>query len=174
MKYFSQYPNPPTWTTQLHPLFLTYPIHHSLYFSFSFSFLSRYAASVLWKGSSFKLQVRFRRLLSSSSYFSFYFALFFLRCVSGFKKNLKRPIQLRPQPHGTDVRIGLGCASPIISPISLRIGLCSATPLLFLAYHKYKIILANWVIVYVCGFSSFCWLFLVCLVNNVNTIKKWV
>ena len=83
-----------------YPLFLTYPIRHSLYsyFSFSFSFLSFFATSVSWKGSGFRLQVRFRLLFSCCSYFSFSFLLFFLQCISVVFFYLNGPMQGLFQP----------------------------------------------------------------------------
>lgn len=127
------------------PLFVTYPIRHSLYSYFSSSFLSFSATSVSWKGSGFRLQVRFRLLFSSCSYFSFSFLLFFLQCISVFffflngpiqglfqpesktKKKKKKEVQPqmrmqpRPQLHNVFVRIRLGCAGPISTLVLLTI-----------------------------------------------------
>ena len=59
-----------------YPLFITYPIRHSLHSYFSFSFLSFSATSVSWKGSGFRLQVRFSLfVLILFLFFFFFFAL---------------------------------------------------------------------------------------------------
>ena len=82
-----------------YPLFVTYPIRHSLYSYFSFSFLSFSATSVSWKGSGFRLQVRFSLfVLILFLFFFFFFALLPPVHFSVFFFFLNGPIQGLFQP----------------------------------------------------------------------------